>query len=233
MFIANDENGNRISITDARYKKDEVYFCPICKGKLQIKDGSVNASHFAHVSLEICDDFSNDMSEWHLEWQKQFPMENREVIFDCEGEVHRADVFVNDYIVEFQHSKISREEFNARNKFYRALGYKVIWIIDVINEYENGYLKCYEETYRYGNGGKYAWKYAWKFMQDWNPKIDKGIFVFVQIEDSDFQEQDASYIERITWVPMNYEHSDFKRFCTSYSITNLQELRVAMYNKKL
>ena len=44
---------------------------------------------------------------------------------------HRADVLINNYVIEFQHSPISFEEFRERNWFYTHCGYKVIWVFDM------------------------------------------------------------------------------------------------------
>ena len=35
-------------------------------------------------------------------------------------------VLSNNIIIEFQHSQISNEDFNARNKFYTELGFNLI-----------------------------------------------------------------------------------------------------------
>ena len=41
-------------------------------------------------------------------------------------------------VYEFQHSPLSPEELDDRNAFYNSLGYKVIWIFDLFDQYENG-----------------------------------------------------------------------------------------------
>ena len=54
-----------------------------------------------------------------------------ELFFQKNGEKHRADVFINDTVLEFQHSELSYDEFYERNEFYNSLGYDVEWIFDV------------------------------------------------------------------------------------------------------
>lgn len=71
------------------------------------------------------------MSDWHKTMQEQFPIECREVVMKHNGEIHRADIFKDGVVVEFQHSPITPQEFRERNTFYNTLGYKVAWVFDV------------------------------------------------------------------------------------------------------
>ena len=130
MFVALDEFGNRIYATETT-SKGIKYFCPICKGEVRLRVGSLNTPHFAHISrLDCADDFISDMSEWHREWQMLFPERNREVVITYENEIHRADVLCYGTVIEFQHSPISEDEFWRRNDFYTSAGYKVVWIFE-------------------------------------------------------------------------------------------------------
>ena len=142
MFIALDIDKNRISVENAQ--KGVQYFCPVCGEPLIIraKDSITIKTHFAHKKGADCDDYSHDMSEWHLNWQRQFPEECREVVVENGDEKHRADVLVNKTVIEFQHSPITAEEIARRNKFYTSCGYKMIWIFDAENQIKNQY----EET---------------------------------------------------------------------------------------
>lgn len=136
MFIACDGDNNRINISFA--SKKEVYYCPICKGELIIKDGQKNAKHFAHKQRCICkDDWSYDMSEWHRQKQSYFPIENREIVLNNGKEIHRADILIDKTVIEFQHSNITKEEFSKRNNFYHSLGLRIAWVFDVSNDYES------------------------------------------------------------------------------------------------
>ena len=129
MLIAHDEKGNRVSID--RVRKEEKYFCPICSLGLTVKNnGKIRKPHFAHKIGSDCD--WGDMSEWHISWQEKFPEENQEVIIENNGIKHRADVLIPsaNTVIEFQHSPISAEEFNARNQFYTDCGYKLVWVFD-------------------------------------------------------------------------------------------------------
>ena len=56
MFIAVDEFNKRINIDDA--EKGQQYFCPICHSPLMIRDGKINAKHYAHKAGECSDDWN-------------------------------------------------------------------------------------------------------------------------------------------------------------------------------
>ncbi len=129
MFIANDKAGNRVSIEDIT--SGEQYYCPICGKELIIKakESLAKATHFAHKS-KCTDTWKYDMSEWHLAWQNQFPKECREVTVEKNGIKHRADVLINNTVIEFQHSPIKGEEIEERNNFYLSCGYQVVWMFD-------------------------------------------------------------------------------------------------------
>lgn len=143
MFVALDKNNNRVSIENA--VKDQDYFCPSCGEPLIIKAlSSVSVKpHFAHKKGADCDSFSHDMSEWHFNWQQQFPLENREVVVEKDGIKHRADVLIGNTVIEFQHSHISPEEIAARNDFYLSIGYNMVWVFDANGQIKN---ECGEST---------------------------------------------------------------------------------------
>ncbi len=138
MLIAHNELGNRVSID--RVNQGEKYFCPICGHGLTVKArGKIRKPHFAHSIGSDCD--WGDMSEWHASWQEKFPEENREIIIEKNAVKHRADVFIPNArtVIEFQHSQISAEDFNARNLFYTDCGYKLVWIFDATNRIRTFY----------------------------------------------------------------------------------------------
>lgn len=138
MFIALDINGKRISIENAT--KDNQYFCPICGKLLTIRatESLAVKTHFAHKRGTVCyDDWTHDMSEWHLSWQRRFPEQYREVVIEQNGIKHRADICINGTVIEFQHSPITGEEISKRNTFYLSCGYKVVWVFDATNKIKN------------------------------------------------------------------------------------------------
>lgn len=150
MIIAYDKNKVRIHVDDASRK--EKYYCPTCGGELCIKRGNIKIHHFSHLSTSTCDGWHYDMSEWHSSWQNQFPIDNQEVVFRKGEEKHRADVFIKNTVIEFQHSHIKYDEFKERNIFYNSLGYKVIWIFDATTAFLNGDIKEYYDcNYSWNN----------------------------------------------------------------------------------
>ena len=212
------------------YDKSQ-YFCPDCNGEVIIKNGITNSSHFTHRMLNDCDTFTQDMSDWHKEWQKRFPLKNREVGLPQKRPIHRADVLAYGFVIEFQHSKITRDEFNSRNEFYTSLGKKVIWIFDMREVIDSGRMECYGDV---NGGGKWEWKHAWKVFSDWNPAYDKDIIIFFQTSDYNFNDEDGDgHIERVVWVADSISY--MSKFITSYKIGNLTELLSYMsleYNRK-
>ena len=138
MFFAFDENRQKVNVNNAT--KDHQYFCPICGECLSIRamDSLAMKAHFAHKRGTMCDDWDHDMSEWHCTWQEKFPEEYREVVVENNGVKHRADILINNTVIEFQHSPITAEELKRRNDFYITCGYNVVWVFDATNQIKNG-----------------------------------------------------------------------------------------------
>lgn len=76
-------------------------------------------SHFKHKNNEY-----NNMSKWHKNWQNEF--EHTEIRIGN----RYADVIEGNYVLEFQHSPISKELVVERNKNYKDNEKKLLWIID-------------------------------------------------------------------------------------------------------
>lgn len=178
MYIALNKDKDRIHIS--KTIKGEKYFCQECGDQLIVKKGDINAHHFAHKH-KCLDSWHYDMTEWHYEWQNQFPLENQEKVFSLYGKTHRADVFINKTVIEFQHSPISESEFNDRNSFYNSLGFHVIWIFDVRDKNIEYLQDSYDGTARF-----FSWKYPIRFLGNCNRK---DITIFLQIDDSIWDRQ--------------------------------------------
>ncbi|MBR3804000.1 MAG: hypothetical protein IKJ14_01460 [Clostridia bacterium] len=178
MFIALDENNNRVHIDNA--KRDKSYFCPSCGSKLIVKSGDYKVHHFAHAKNNHCIDvWHYDMTEWHYDWQNKFPLDTQEIVKFYNGEKHRADVLLEDkkIVLEFQHSSLSSFEFFKRNTFYNKLGYKVVWLFDVRDEYDC--LKI-EESDKKEN--LWRWKYPRRTFESYNYK-NKDVEIFLQFSE--------------------------------------------------
>lgn len=129
MLYANDINGNK---TEA-FPKAKDYFCPCCDARVKAKCGSIVSWHWSHESKIECDTFAEPMTQWHIDWQRQFSKDNQEITFTdaTTGERHRADVYLpkSNTVLEFQHSSISATEVEARENFYGSFG-TLIWVFD-------------------------------------------------------------------------------------------------------
>ena len=134
MFVALDESGNRIDVSDAI--RGSNYYCPHCHGTVVVREGEINAKHFAHQKGVCVDEWQYDMSQWHRDMQAYFPLSAREVIVTANGKTHRADILVGDVVIEFQHSPISAREYADRNCFFAAAGYRLAWVFDVREQVE-------------------------------------------------------------------------------------------------
>ena len=204
MFIAFNDKQERISIENAT--QENPYFCPICGEPLIIKAMKSLAvhPHFAHKRGAKCpDDWHYDMSEWHYSWQQKFPKENREVIITKDGVKHRADVLINNTVIEFQHSHIKGEEIAKRNNFYLTCGYNVVWVFDATDKIKNDIeesidpMKC--------NPYDLCWKRA---KQEFNIKFPQQVNIYLQykIPDPNISNQELDIMILLTKVdPKNFE----------------------------
>ena len=180
MFYALDKNDIKVHISETKY--DECYFCQKCNQQLKIisehkRLGQTISEHFSHIGkinsqnkdyIPCTDHWHYCMSEWHCEWQERFPKECRECVVSNGVEKHIADVLINNTVIEFQHSRISVEEFRERNEFYTSIGYKVIWVFDLVDYVLSGVIR----SERVG-GSKWYWRSAPKFFRSLNLKQEK------------------------------------------------------------
>ena len=177
MYIALDKEQKRISIRDA--VQGDTFFCPVCLEKMFVKAGTERARHFSHFPNCECNDSWNgqyDMSDWHYEWQNQFPPENQEVVVQCDDIRHRADVLTDRTVVEFQHSPLSSGKFNDRNVFYHGnIGYKVVWLYDMREDYE-------QELITESTENQFAWSKPRSTFRKYNLRAGE-IDLFFQIAD--------------------------------------------------
>lgn len=81
----------------------------------------------------------NGKSRWHTNMQDMFSKEYQEVKFSIvqltgdqlKTRNRYADVCKDETVIEYQHSRIVREEVNSRNDDYgERLGKQVVWVID-------------------------------------------------------------------------------------------------------
>lgn len=181
MQFANNEKGERTYILEAN--EDSRYYCPFCEAPMIQRRGQINIPHFAHAKGCLCTDNwkYEDMSEWHASWQERYPLVNREVAVINELGRHRADILINNTVIEFQHSPMSAEEFQERNNFYTACGYKVIWLFDVRADYQAD-LTADDDKEK----GEYYWKHAPKTLSGFD--IYGSVHVYFHLQDKTNEE---------------------------------------------
>lgn len=103
--------------------------CPICQQPVIPKCGQFKMDHWAHKSIENCDKWWENETDWHRKWKNSFPEEWQEVVaFDeITGEKHIADIKTDKgMVIEFQHSHISNDERISRENFYKDMA----WVVD-------------------------------------------------------------------------------------------------------
>ena len=189
MQFAKNENGERTYILGA--EEDKQYYCPFCDAPMIQRRGLINIPHFAHAKGCLCtDDWKyEDMSEWHISWQERYPFASREVAVNNELGRHRADILTNNTVVEFQHSPMSAEEFQERNNFYTACGYKVIWLFDVRDYYQANLTADDAEPC------VYRWKHAIKTLSGFD--LYGNVQVYFHLQDD--SQEEGGVVIRLTW----------------------------------
>lgn len=217
MFIANDLTGNRISIDEADVNLK--YFCPICEQELIQRRGNKNLPHFAHMKYSECDSWNYDMSEWHRNWQSKFPLINREVVVSYNGEKHRADILINNTVIEFQHSRMTSEEFWERNNFYVKAGYEIVWLFDLTEVYELHRIQSYRREFMY------KWKYHWSTFWGFDPAEKMKVRVYFQFL-GDLSDDNCG-IEHLTWLS-----PDQKFFSTEFGVAYDEKEFLELFNNK-
>ncbi|MBQ6654116.1 MAG: hypothetical protein IJM79_01145 [Erysipelotrichaceae bacterium] len=229
MEFAVDKNNSKVKAI--RELPEGEYFCPICHGKLTPRtQGDINIPHFAHETSECTDTWHYDMSEWHVRMQNVFEEKYQEIVCESNGTKHIADILKDGVVIEFQHSPISVKEFQDRNEFYHFLGYRIVWIFDVEEQYSNGQLSFMK---RDDATLMLKWNYPKQVLQ-FCPKIsdyNKNFVLYLY-----WVQDDGECINKIIWSSTDDEGmQDFKRIIISpYETTlspnmNLNEL---FYSKK-
>jgi len=137
--------------------------CPECGGEVLARCGDINIWHWAHVSGEDCDSWSEGETEWHRDWKNIFAAECQEVtikrhygnlIDGFTTVTHRADVYFKNTVIEFQNSPIDSDTIKKREEFYG----KMIWVINAETIYDHFYIKEKDDYYTF----KWSWvRKAW------------------------------------------------------------------------
>lgn len=172
--IAVDARGNRVHIDNA--DRTAEYFCPVCGERMMQKKGAIRINHFAHFSTTNCrESWSSEEGDWHRSWKNRFPVDCQEIVIKDEEHIHRADVIVNNAVIEFQHSPISEEDFSARNSFYQKHGYQIVWVFDCIDKIDPETIK--ESVFAYSVPWPTVSNPVPASVRDLRPEAKEKIFV--------------------------------------------------------
>lgn len=171
MFFANNSTGKRIHAKHS--VKGQEYICPVCGKSVFPKQGELNRWHFSHPRNGCDDLWHYDMSDWHIFMQDLFPPEYQEIVVSDGTHTHRADILKDGIVIEFQHSRISKREFDERNAFFLGLGYRVVWVFDirnVVNDHRFNPVTRYEvkvfQGCRVYGEQWYRWRNPFRMLKD-------------------------------------------------------------------
>jgi len=124
MEFAIDPSGQR-----ARAVKGVEGRCPACLDPLTAKATSSRlvVPHWAHRGRRDCDPWWEPETDWHRGWKERLGTpEQREVVVGC----HRADVCLPGLVIELQHSSISPDEIEERERYYTEHVGRMKWLLD-------------------------------------------------------------------------------------------------------
>ena len=211
MFYALNTKGVRIDAYEADEK--EKHLCPICKNPVILKRGSINIAHFAHESNQCEDAWNYDMSEWHKRMQNYFAKDCQEVVVSYKGKKHRADVLIDDIVLEFQFSPITAAEFEDRNEFFRNAGYRLAWVFNLSQIPEDNLYLSDEKN------NMMIWKHPMRIFanSDYLGENNKRFAIWFSYRgDDEFEEVGEEYMERVIWAIKDEDGLySMRRFFTS------------------
>ena len=129
MLSALDENGELVSLLDG-VPAHQNFVCPACHSAVHLKNGKVMRPHFAHVSLDKCDFYSENESSEHLQLKAALyhavSQTEQVVVEKVLPDLHQvADLFVNDNLaLEVQCSRLSEQRFFNAQKPIKVMVFK-------------------------------------------------------------------------------------------------------------
>jgi len=130
------------------WRNNQSFYCPQCKGPVQLKVGDIVIPHFAHRRDTSCiASFSEGESQQHLNGKRllyRFLTEGgQEVVLEplLNKISQRPDLLVKlgktKFPIEFQCSTIPISHLNERSDGYRRAGMEPIWILHTPAKFNN------------------------------------------------------------------------------------------------
>ena len=131
LFVAENQFGIKIWAKDLAGPTCVDWYCPGCKGRVQLKKGKLIAAHFAHVALEDCQSFSEGETTEHLSGKLLLHQwaPNSELEAYLPELKQRPDVLWGNIAFEFQCSSLSFERFLERTEIYVSHRYYPWWLL--------------------------------------------------------------------------------------------------------
>jgi hypothetical protein len=130
--------------------------CSICHSTVIAHCGPVQVWHWQHERRDDCDSWAEPagMTDWHLNWQREVPLDRREVVIGS----HRADIVTpGGRVCEIQHSLLGYEAIEAREACY---GHDMLWIFDARLRDDNDRPWAHRFASRRSRPG--VWRWDWK-----------------------------------------------------------------------
>lgn len=139
MLIAKNEQDDLVNVaemsrTEIEALRAKKLTCPVCHGRVTVKNGLHKIPHFAHRQQEGCLAFSEGETAEHLglklalfEWGCQNGQSMQLEAYLPEL-VQRPDLLLDKLAIEVQCSPLSQERLRERTKNYHAHDYQVIWL---------------------------------------------------------------------------------------------------------
>lgn len=126
---------DQISIYKNRYR----FFCPMCKGKVIVKNGHKTIAHFAHQKHTTCTNDTGGEGEYHEKGKLDlyYWLKNQGLSVELEKYLpdlaQRPDIFVRinrkQIAIEYQCANIPLSTFLKRTNGYLSSGITPIWIL--------------------------------------------------------------------------------------------------------
>ncbi|WP_428417290.1 competence protein CoiA [Phocicoccus schoeneichii] len=139
MLIAYDQYNQLKNASLEKKNSENCYFCPSCKEKVFLKQGTKNMPHFSHYKNSECQSFSEGETEEHIRGKYFLYHFLKPHVESIEMEPYiktlkqRPDLLITKnkqkIAIEFQCSSISVKDVLKRSKGYKKADIIVLWII--------------------------------------------------------------------------------------------------------
>ena len=133
MLTARDSNGKRIPVFNKDGTKNHEGFCPCCGKSLNARAGEIRRPHWAHTSVERCDEWWENEEEWHYEWRKLIDITEHSCEVDIENVLekdnvrHFYDARINNRLsIILRRGKLSEDQIQQYESFFGDM----LWIVE-------------------------------------------------------------------------------------------------------